>query len=81
MWNAITHHTTAAPGLDPLGQALFIADGVEPGRQYPEREELLELSLRDLDQGYHAVLQETLTYLRTRGLAPHPNMLRALAGL
>lgn len=78
VWNAIRYHTTAAPGLDALGQALFVADGVEPGRQYAEREALLRLALDDLGRGYRAVLQQTCAYLERRGLSPHTAMLAAL---
>lgn len=78
IWTAVRYHTTAAPGLDPLGRALFIADGVEPGRVFEARAMLYDLSHQDLDAGYCAVMEHTLTYLRERGLAPHPDMLEAL---
>ncbi len=78
IWNAIHYHTTAAPGLDSLGRALFIADGVEPGRRFEARAMLYDLSHQDLDAGYCAVIEHTLAYLRERGLAPHPDMLEAL---
>lgn len=78
IWAAIRYHTTAAPGLDALGRALYIADGVEPGRQYPERADLLQQALEDLDAGYCAVLRHTVEYLKGRGLALHRDMLSAL---
>ncbi len=81
VWTAIRCHTTGGPVLDALGQALFVADGVEPARSYSERESLYKLSLADLAQGYAAVLRQTLLYLNHRGLKPHPNMLQALAAL
>ncbi|MCY0879100.1 MAG: bis(5'-nucleosyl)-tetraphosphatase (symmetrical) YqeK [Firmicutes bacterium] len=79
VWEAIHYHTTAGPSLGKLARALFVADGVEPGRQYPERETLYQQALRDLDAGYCAVLASTLRYLQTRNLAPHPDMLAAWA--
>lgn len=79
VWDAISFHTTAAAGLDDLGQALFIADGVEPGRRYPERQALMDLALRDLHTGYCAVLEHTQRYLLGRSLAIHSHMRRALA--
>lgn len=81
VWSAIRFHTTGSADLDPLGQALFIADGVEPGRVYHEREALYRLSLDNLTQGYQAALSQTLTYLRSRNITPHPHMMRALAAL
>ncbi len=78
VWQAIEFHTTGAPALDDLGKALFIADGVEPGRQYDAREALWQLALSDLTQGYCAVLEHTKAYLVHRGLTPHPRMLVAI---
>lgn len=75
---AIYYHTTAHPQLDDLGKALYIADGVEPGRQYVERESLYQLALTNLQDGYCAVIRQTLTYLQARGISPHPYMRRAL---
>ncbi|MDA8206663.1 MAG: bis(5'-nucleosyl)-tetraphosphatase (symmetrical) YqeK [Thermaerobacter sp.] len=80
VWEAIRYHTTGAPHLNALGRALYIADGVEPGRQYPERQKLLDLALMDLDAGYCEVLRHTVVYLKDRGFAPHPDMLSALDG-
>lgn len=78
-WEAIRFHTTAAPGLSALGKALFVADGVEPGREYPGRAELELLSYEDLDRGYGRLLAETLQYLAKKGLEPHPRMVQAWA--
>lgn len=75
---AIRYHTTAAPGQDATGQALFIADGVEPGRQYPRRAAIEETARHSLAKAYRALLEETLDYLKGRGLTPHPLMLQAL---
>ncbi|NMP21223.1 bis(5'-nucleosyl)-tetraphosphatase (symmetrical) YqeK [Sulfobacillus harzensis] len=75
---AIRYHTTGAANLGPLAQALFIADGVEPGRRYALREALYLQALEDLNGGYCAVLKNTQAYLLSRGLAPHPDMVRAL---
>ncbi len=79
VWTAIRFHTTATAGLDRLGRALFVADGVEPGRQYQERAALLDLALHDLTAGYCAVLDHTRHYLLRRTLPLHPDMRRALA--
>jgi predicted HD superfamily hydrolase involved in NAD metabolism len=78
MWEAVRYHTTAAPGMGPLARALFIADGTEPGRGYPEAAALRRLALKDLDAAYRAVLEETVRYLARRGLEPHPRMRAAL---
>jgi len=75
---AITWHTTATPGLGRLGQILFIADGVEPGRGYAEAAALRALAREDLTAGYRAVLLSTARYLASRRLALHPRTEAAL---
>lgn len=74
---AVARHTTAGPGIGPLAKAIFVADGCEPGRQYPEAAALRALAFRDLEAGYRAVLEASMAYLRRRGLPPHPAMLAA----
>ncbi|MDA8194760.1 MAG: bis(5'-nucleosyl)-tetraphosphatase (symmetrical) YqeK [Thermaerobacter sp.] len=78
VWDAIRYHTTGNVGLSPLGKALFVADGVEPGRRYGERAELAAYAETDLDGAYSRLLAHTAAYLRVRGLAPHPLLLAAL---
>ncbi|MBX5466829.1 MAG: bis(5'-nucleosyl)-tetraphosphatase (symmetrical) YqeK [Firmicutes bacterium] len=79
-WEAIRYHTTAGPGLGPLAKALFIADGVEPGRgEYPGRADLEALAFRDLDAAYCAVVASSAAYLERRGLTRHPDMAAAEA--
>ncbi len=36
VYQAIYWHTTGRPALEPLGQALFVADFAEPTRKFPE---------------------------------------------
>jgi predicted HD superfamily hydrolase involved in NAD metabolism len=78
VFEAVRYHTTAGPGLGPLAKAIFVADGCEPGRQYPEAATLRALAFRDLEDGYRAMLEASAAYLRARGLPPHPAMLAAL---
>ena len=79
VWQAIWQHTTAGPGLSPLAKALYVADGAEPGRCYPEREGLLETAMEDLEAGYRGVLRQSVQYAHRRGLEIHSDTQRALA--
>lgn len=78
VWEAIRFHTTAGPDLSLLAKALFIADGVEPGRNFPERAMLEALAFKNLDAAYYTLIRHTVDYLKSRRLAPHPRMLAAL---
>lgn len=78
VWNAIRFHTTGDADQDDLGKALFIADGVEPGRNYPERAYLHDLACEHLDHAYSRLLWHTVDYLTRRGLQIHPRMQEAM---
>ena len=79
VWEAIRYHTTAAPRLSALAKALFIADGIEPGRQFEGRVGLEKAAKeKSLDEAYILMLKETVKYLKSRGLKPHPLMIEAL---
>ena len=69
---AVRYHTTAAPSLDALGQLVFIADALEPGREYPGVATLRSVAGSDGAEGYRAVLASTRRYLAARGLRVHP---------
>ncbi|MCL6562207.1 MAG: HD domain-containing protein [Firmicutes bacterium] len=79
VWEAVAHHTTAGPRLGGLAKALFIADGVEPGRRYPGRERLYDLAFEDLEAAWCAVVEESARYLEGRGLRLHRKMAAARA--
>jgi HD superfamily phosphohydrolase YqeK len=63
--------------MTPLDQIVYLADGLEPGREYAERTELAGLAFRDLRAAMRAVLASSIAYLRGRGLTVAPPMLAA----
>ena len=75
--SAIRKHTVGAATMSKLDAVVYLADGLEPGRRFAERAALLELAERDLDGAMRAVIDNSLTYLRERGLAPAPQTLAA----
>lgn len=75
--SAIRKHTVAAPVMGPLDVVVYLADALEPGRDYPERAGYATLAERDPDAAMRAVLGSTITYLRDRGLAIAPDTLAA----
>ncbi len=76
---AIRRHTLAAPGMSHLDAIVYLADALEPGREYPQRAELEALAFRNLDDAMVAVLRSSLAYVRERGLEAAPQTLAALA--
>lgn len=75
---AIGTHTLGAVKLDLLGKIIFVADAVEPGRDYKEAAALRELAFCDLDAAVIACMEQTAHYLRSVGKEPHPESVRIL---
>jgi predicted HD superfamily hydrolase involved in NAD metabolism len=75
--SAIRKHTVAAATMSPLDAVVYLADGLEPGRRFPERAEFVELALHDLDAAMRAVLTSSIRYLVGRGLAVAPQTFAA----
>ncbi|HTA37609.1 MAG TPA: bis(5'-nucleosyl)-tetraphosphatase (symmetrical) YqeK [Candidatus Acidoferrales bacterium] len=75
--SAIEKHTVGAETMSPLDCAVYLADGLEPGRDYPHRREFWDLAARDLTEGMRAVLQSTLEHLARKGIPVAPQTLGA----
>jgi predicted HD superfamily hydrolase involved in NAD metabolism len=76
--SAIRKHTLAAATMTPLDEILYLADGLEPGRDYAGRADMLALAFDDLAAAMAAHLSESLNYQRERNLTPAPQTLAAL---
>jgi predicted HD superfamily hydrolase involved in NAD metabolism len=76
--SAIEKHTLAAESMSDLDCALYLADGLEPGRTFEARSTLWGLALRDLRSATAAVLENSVDYLRRSGNAVAPQTLAAL---
>jgi predicted HD superfamily hydrolase involved in NAD metabolism len=75
--SAIRKHTLADAVMSPLDAVVYLADGLEPGRDFADRAELAALAFRDLDGAMRAVLASSIAYLRERGLAISPHTIAA----
>jgi predicted HD superfamily hydrolase involved in NAD metabolism len=75
--SAIRKHTLADAVMSPLDAVLYLADGLEPGRDFADRAELAALAYRDLDGAMRAVVASSMAYLLARGLAVAPQTLAA----
>jgi predicted HD superfamily hydrolase involved in NAD metabolism len=72
--SAIRKHTVGAARMSRLDVIVYLADGLEPGRDYPERAGFVALAERDLDAAMRAVIASTITYLHHRGQAVAPQL-------
>jgi predicted HD superfamily hydrolase involved in NAD metabolism len=77
--SAIRKHTLADAVMSPLDKVVYLADGLEPGRDFADRAALAALAFRDLDAALRASVASSIAYLRERGLAVAPQTLAAAA--
>lgn len=61
--NAIRHHTTGAPVMSKLEQVIYMADYLEPGRDFPGVKKARVLTAANLGAGVAYQTKHTLAYL------------------
>lgn len=69
---AITLHTTGAANMSKLEKIIYLADCIEPSRDYPGVDKLRMLATRDLDAAVLAAFDQSLQFVIERGLLIHP---------
>ena len=75
--SAIRKHTLADPVMSPLDAIVYLADGLEPGREFADRPALADLAMHDLDAGMRAMLRSSMAYEARSGRTPAPQTLAA----
>jgi predicted HD superfamily hydrolase involved in NAD metabolism len=78
---AVRVHTTAKPGMEPLALALYVADKIEPARDYPSVGRLRRLAREDLRVATTESLRRAIDYNEGRGKDVHPSSRAALEWL
>ena len=79
--NAIRYHTSGKEEMTILDKVIYLADYIEPNRQFPGVEEVRELAKESLDQGLLKALQNTMTFLMKKNQAIYPDTFRFYNGL
>ena len=74
---AIRLHTTGAPDMTDLDMVVFLADLLEPTRDFPHIDELRKLAKEDLRAAMFQAFKNTMNYLVTYDLLVHPNCVAA----
>lgn len=65
--NAVSYHTTGRPNMSPLEQVIYIADAVEPNRNYPGVDLLRQVARKDLNQACLISLENTIDFVEGQG--------------
>ena len=79
--NAIRHHTTGKANMSLLEKIIYVADYMEPNRDFPGVERLRELAFSNLDAALKLGLEMTLEHLKRQGAEVSPESRDALAFL
>jgi predicted HD superfamily hydrolase involved in NAD metabolism len=78
---AVRVHTVGSPGMSPPALAVYVADKIEPAREYPSVGRLRELAKCDLYEAAAEALRRTRDYNEKRGRPTHPTSLQTLEWL
>lgn len=66
--NAIMYHTTGRVNMTLLEKIIFIADKIEPNRNYEGVEEIRKKAYTNLDEAIIKSLENTIEYVKNRNL-------------
>jgi predicted HD superfamily hydrolase involved in NAD metabolism len=75
---AVRAHTTGEPRMGPLALVLYVADKIEPARDYPSVGRLRTLAREDLHRAAEESLRRAIAHNEERGKATHPSSLAML---
>jgi predicted HD superfamily hydrolase involved in NAD metabolism len=78
---AIRVHTVGEAGMSPLALAVFLADKIEPARDYPGVGLVRKLAEEDLRAAAAEALRHSRDHNEQRGRSTHPSSLKALEWL
>ena len=81
VYQAIFWHTTAKADMTTLEKILYVADYMEPNRDFDGVERLRRLAYADLDKALLLGVETTVQEMRDRQLPVHSNTLQAQAWL
>ena len=79
--SAIEHHTTGKADMNLLEKIIYVADYMEPCRNFPGVEALRKLAFTDLDAALKLGLEMTMEHLARQGNEVSPESRDALAWL
>ncbi len=75
--SSLRWHTTGKEHMTDLEKVIYIADMIEPGRDFPGVDELRKITFENLDDGVLAGLNTTLKFLLGKNQLLDENTIRA----
>lgn len=71
--HGIAQHTTGGAGMSALAKVVFLADMIEPGRDFPGVDELRKMARKNLDEAMLMAYSNTIRNLLDAGQLIHPH--------
>lgn len=71
--NAMTYHTTGKRQMSVLEKIIFLADYIEPGRDFPGVEPVRQAAEKSLDGAVIMELRQTIMHLLEKGRSVYPD--------
>lgn len=75
--NAVKYHTTGRADMSVLEKVVYLADAIEPGRNYPTVDEARKIAEVSLDDACLFSMERSIAYIRERGLFLHEDTIKA----
>lgn len=70
--NAMRYHTTGRANMSNLEKIIYVADMLEPNRQFPGVDDLRQMMYDGLNEVFEACVKHTLIHLISSGIAVFP---------
>ena len=67
MINAVSYHTTGRAGMSKLEKIIYLADTIEPNRDYPGVEKIRTAAYQDLDRACLLALERSIDFIKSSG--------------
>ena len=81
VYHAIYWHTTGKAGMSTMEKIIYLADYMEPNREFPGVEDVRDFARTDLDRALQLGLRMSVDQLTARGMQIDPNSMAALRSL
>lgn len=71
--NAVRYHTTGRTGMSALEKVIYVADMIEPGRDFPGVDRLREIATEDIHMAMGACIHQSVQFLVSKKVPVFPD--------
>ena len=76
IFDAIYYHTIGKEAMEPLTAIIYLADAIEPLRDYPGVDEIRKAAEKSLEKAIYLYTKGTIEFVAAKGDSLHPNALK-----